>query len=194
MSDFAVTVFLSSTKVDRVFFDAASQLGGAIAEQGWTLVYGGNNVGPMGALAAGARTKGGRVVGISPRLFGDAMDPSCDEFVVAEDMRHRKAELERRASAFVILPGGIGTLEEFFEILVGRFLGLHGKPIVLVNIAGFYDPLLEMMRRGIETGFVRPSAWELVEVVTDVPEAMTRLAEIEHEEAGNLAKDGLAGR
>ncbi|MEL7239015.1 MAG: TIGR00730 family Rossman fold protein, partial [Planctomycetota bacterium] len=101
-----------------------------------------------------------------------------DEFVVADDMRHRKSELERRASVFVILPGGIGTLEEFFEMLVGRFLGLHDKPIVLVNTAGFYDPLLEMMRRGIETGFVRPAAWELVEVVDDVPAAVTRLEEI----------------
>jgi uncharacterized protein (TIGR00730 family) len=83
--------------------------------------------------------------------------------------------MEERGDAFVTLPGGLGTLEEFFEILVGRHLRTHGKPLVLLNIAGFYDPLIEMVRRGVETGFVRPGAWDAVHVAGSVEEAIEYL-------------------
>ena len=174
----AVTAFCSSAAVGRVFFDAAEAFGRAVAGRGWTLVYGGNATGPMGAMADGARAGGGRVVGVSPELFSDVMDQQCDELVVTPDMRSRKAEMERRGDAFVTLPGGVGTLEEFFEILVGKHLRTHCKPVVLLNVAGFYDPLIEMMRRGIETGFVRPPAWEAVKVAASVEDAVAYLEEI----------------
>lgn len=172
---FAVTVFLSSCDVDDVYFDAARAMGEGVASRGWTLVYGGNNTGPMGALADGARQAGGKVVGISPKLFGDCMDGNCDEFFLADDMRHRKSELEKRGNAFVILPGGLGTLEEFFEILVGRHLGLHDKPVILVNVAGFFDTLVAMVERWIDEGFVRPNAWAECDVVDSVEAALERL-------------------
>ena len=178
---FSVTVFLSSGQVARVHFDAAAAVGRGIGRRGWTLVYGGNNTGPMGALADGAREAGGRVVGISPKLFGDCMDANCDEFLLADDMRHRKAEMEQRGDAFVVLPGGLGTLEEFFEILVGRFLKLHAKPIVLVNIDGYFDPLLEFVLRGIDAGFVREAAWSLVKVVETAEAALVSLEGVARE-------------
>lgn len=164
----AITAFCSSCEVDPVFFRAAEDFGRAIAENGWTLVYGGNDTGPMGAMARGARSARGRVIGVSPKLFGDLMDNACDEFHVTETMRERKAKMESLGDAFVTLPGGLGTLEEFFEIVVGRHLRTHGKPLVLLNIAGFYDPLIEMIRRGIDSGFIRPPAWEPVHIAADV--------------------------
>jgi len=167
----SVTVYCSSSPtVDRKYLDAARRLGEAIAAAGWTLVYGGNFVGSMGALADGARSRGGRVVGITPQHFIDAGcgDADCDELLVAEDMRHRKHLLSLRADAFVALPGGIGTLEELVEILVARQLGFHAKPIVLVDIDGFWQPFLDLLERGREAGFVRAGTAELMRVVPDV--------------------------
>ena len=132
----AVTVYCSSSKsVEPVYFQAALQLGRAIARCGWKLVYGGNYVGMMGALADGAREGGAKVIGITPQLLVDKgiADMKCDELVTTPGMRERKALMEQRGDAFIALPGGIGTLEEVFEILVGRHLGIHHKPIVLMN-------------------------------------------------------------
>jgi uncharacterized protein (TIGR00730 family) len=174
----AVTVFsASSTKIDRVYFDAADELGYAIAQSGWDLVYGGNDVGPMGALAAGARRGRGRVIGVTPQVFIDAghADTACDELILVDSMRQRKATMETRGDAFITLPGGLGTLEEFFEIVVGQFLGFHAKPIVLLNINGFYDDLLHLIQRQIEGHFVRPAAWEGVHVTTSVTSAIDYL-------------------
>ena len=175
MRRFAVTCYCSSCTVDRPYHDAAGELGLAIGSRGWTLVYGGNHCGLMGDLADAVRQTGGRVVGVSPPLFGDVDDKLADEFVIADDMRHRKAEMERRGDAFVVLPGGIGTLEEFFEILVGRHLAVHDKPVLLVNVNGFYDPLIRWLRDGTRTGFVRPAVWDQLEVLPTVTAALERL-------------------
>ena len=174
----AVTVFSSSsTAVDDVYFAAARDLGAALASRGWTTVYGGNNVGPMGALADAARAGGGRVVGVTPRLFVDknVADTACDELIVCDTMRQRKQLMEDRGDAFLTLPGGLGTFEEFFEIAVGRFLGLHAKPVVLLNVDGFYDPMIALIENGIRTHFVRPDAWAVVKVAATVQEAMAHL-------------------
>lgn len=167
----AVTVFLSSAKkVDRRYFDAARDMGRAIAREGWTLVYGGNYIGCMAALADGAREMGGQVIGITPRLFVDenVADLLCDELIVTEHMRDRKHQLERRGDAFVALPGGLGTFEELFEIIVGRQLKYHDKPIVVLNLNDYYTPLLQMLDRGVEQHFVRPEARQLIEVADSV--------------------------
>src|SRR5437870_3361345 len=122
----AVTVYCSSSKRVAVrYIDASRELGEAIARCGWVLVYGGNNIGCMGIMADAARAAGGKVVGITPQLMVDKGigDEKCDELIVTEGMRERKALLEQRGDAFVVLPGGIGTLEEVFEILVGKSLG-----------------------------------------------------------------------
>ena len=175
---YAITVYLAaSTKVDRKYFDLAHSMGAAVADQGWLLVYGGNDVGPMGALAKGARSRGGKVVGITPHCFNDGglADTACHELIFVENMRERKMVLEARGSAFVALPGGIGTLEEFFEILVGRLLKFHDKPILLVNSDGFWNPMIEMLRRYEAEGFVRPSTFDQFEIVESVADAITRL-------------------
>lgn len=178
MSVRTVTVFASSsTKIDPIYFTAASELGHAIASEGWSLVYGGNRVGPMGALADATRAGGGKVIGVTPSVFMEKGhgDDLCDELLVVESMRRRKEIMESRGDAFITLPGGLGTLEEFFEIVVGQFLGFHGKPIVLLNIAGFYDDLLHLIHRQIRDGFVRPAAWEQVHVASAVPDAIAFL-------------------
>ena len=171
----AVTVYCSSSsRVPRIYFDAATELGAAIARAGWNLIYGGNAVGVMAALADAARAHKGRVIGITPQVLVDKgiSDEKCDELIVTPGMRERKALLEARGDAFIALPGGLGTLEEIFEIIVGRQLGYHDKPIVLLNIAGFFDPLLAMLEHGIEQHFIKPAARELFHVCTDVEAAI----------------------
>jgi uncharacterized protein (TIGR00730 family) len=178
---FAVTVYLAASgNVPQKYFDLAHAMGAAIAEEHWLLVYGGNDVGPMGALANGARSRGGKVIGITPHCFNDGgiADQKCHELIFVENMRERKTLLEARGHAFVALPGGIGTLEEFFEILVGRLLKFHDKPVLLVNYDGFWDPLLEMLRRYEAEGFVRPSTFAQFDVVQSVPEAIERLRQL----------------
>jgi uncharacterized protein (TIGR00730 family) len=174
----AVTVYCSSSSaVAAEFHESAHDLGRAIAAQKWRLVYGGNFVGLMAALATGAREGGGKVTGITPQLMKDKglSDSLADELVVTNDMRDRKALLERRGDAFVTLPGGLGTYEEVFEILVGRQLGYHDKPIVLLNIADYYRPMLEMVEHGIDQKFVKAAARELFFVASTVEEAIAHL-------------------
>ncbi len=175
---FAITVFLSSAKrVDRVYFDAARSLGRAIANEGWTLVYGGNYIGCMASLADGARERGGRIIGITPRLFVDEniADTLCDELIVTDSMRQRKHLLEQHGNAFVAMPGGLGTFEEFFEIVVGRQLGYHRKPVILLNINDFYTPMLEMFDRGVEQHFIRPEARKIIQVASSVDDVVALL-------------------
>ena len=174
----AVTVYCSAREhVDRAYFDTAAQLGAGIARKGWNLVYGGNDLGPMGALANAARAAGGRVIGVTPRLFVDqgVADHQCDELIVTETMRQRKELVEQRGDAFIALPGGLGTLEEFFEILVGRVLGFHAKPIILLNERDFYAPLLRMLDNSIEQNFVKANARQFFHVVQSVQLAIERI-------------------
>src|SRR3954463_8728585 len=174
----AVTVYCSSShSVAAAYFNAARELGHEIARAGWALVYGGNNLGLMDAVACACRSAGGKVIGITPQRMVDEgiADSACAELIVTTDMRERKALLEARGDALVALPGGIGTFEEFFEVLVGRMLGYHAKPIVVLNIAGYYDPLILMIDHGIEQGFIKPKAREAFYVTTSVRDAMEYL-------------------
>jgi uncharacterized protein (TIGR00730 family) len=171
----SVTVYCSSSRhVPGVYFEAARELGRAIATAGWTLVYGGNCVGCMAALADSAREAGGKVVGITPKLLVEQgiADQVCDELLVTSGMRDRKALMEDRGDAFIALPGGLGTFEEVFEIIVGRMLGFHQKPIVLLNVWGYYDPLLAMIEHGIEQRFIKASARDAFFVASQVGEAI----------------------
>ena len=203
----AITVYCSSSShVPRIYFDAAEALGRAIALEGWTLIYGGNACGSMKALADGARAANGKVIGVTPRSLVDKglSDEQCDELIVTPNMRDRKAIMESRGDAFIALPGGLGTFEEIFEIIVGRQLGYHAKPIVILNIAGYYDPLLAMLTHGVEHRFIKSSSMDLFEVKTDVPstiqslrDAMTnneiRIHEqITNDECPNVSGDGVS--
>ncbi len=142
-------------------------------------------MGLMGAMARGCRGAGGHVVGVITERLRDAeqLDDECDEKIVVRTMRERKAILESRGDAMVILPGGLGTLEEFFEILVGRLLGEHDKPIVIVNTpdpahpeqAGYYEPMLHMINHMIEEKFAKAGVHELFTICQTPAEAIAAL-------------------
>lgn len=171
----SITVFCASNHdLPQVYFDAARTLGELIARRKWTLVYGGGSAGLMGAVADAAHRGGGTIIGIIPHRLveEERANHHCTELIVVDDMRQRKALLDSRCDAFITLPGGIGTLEELFEMLVGRYLGYHDKPIVLVNVNGFFDPLVTLLEHGIEQGFIRPRTRELLQVVETPAEAM----------------------
>ena len=183
----AVTVYCSSSRhVDGVYTRAAHDLGAAIARQNWAVVYGGNHIGCMGAMADAARAAGGKVIGITPQLLVDdgIADEKCDELLVTSGMRERKELLEQRGDAFVTLPGGLGTFEEVFELIVGRMLGYHSKPVVLLNVNRYYDPLLAMIEHGIEQRFIKPKARDAYFVADSVPQTIEYLAAASQARAG----------
>ncbi len=175
----AITVYCSSSRrIAPVYFEAGRRLGAAIAARGWSLVYGGNCIGLMDTLACAVRDAGGKVIGITPRLMVEEgiADTQADELVVTDDMRRRKALMEQRGDGFVAMPGGLGTLEEIFEVIVARQLGYHNKPIVLLNIAGYYDPMLAMLEHGIAQQFIKPKARSLWHATADVDDALHHIA------------------
>jgi uncharacterized protein (TIGR00730 family) len=174
----AVTVYCSSSsRIAAAYNHAAAELGRQMARHGWKLVYGGNNVGMMGVLADAVRASGGKVIGVTPQLFVDkgSSDQRCEELIVTSGMRDRKAAMEERGDAFIALPGGLGTFEEIFEIICGKILGYHNKPIVLLNIDGYYDPLLAMIEHGVEQHFIKPKARDLYFVAKRVTDAIAHL-------------------
>lgn len=174
----SVTVYCSSSaEVDPAYLLAARETGRAIARAGWTLVYGGNRVGCMHELAEGARSEGGRVIGITPQIFVDKgyHDIEATELIVTRSMAERKTLLEQRGDAFVALPGGLGTYEELFEQLVNRQLRYHDKAIVALNLRGYFNPLIEMIDHGISEHFIKPKARELMEFAGTVDEVMRLL-------------------
>jgi len=152
----------------------ARRVGQAIADRGWTLVSGGGNVSAMGALAAAARAHGGRTVGVIPKalVHREVADTEADVLVVTDTMRERKQVMEERADAFVALPGGIGTLEEFFEAWTAAYLGMHDKPIVMLDPFGHYDGLLTWLSSLVDRGYVAESAMDRLVVVNDLDAAM----------------------
>lgn len=167
----SVCVFCgASSAVPAAHLAAAEALGRLLAARGETVVYGGGHVGMMGRLADGALQAGGRVVGIIPRHLMDRERAHLDvsELVVAEDMHSRKAEMYRRADAIVSLPGGIGTVDETVEIMTWRQLGLHAKPMVLVNLDGYWDPFLAMLDRMLALGYLQAGARAMLRVVPDI--------------------------
>jgi hypothetical protein len=179
----SVTVYCSSSRhIDPAYHQAATDLGRRIAEHHLSLVYGGNDLGLMKSLADGAREAGGKVIGVTPRLFVDqgVADQRCDELIITETVRQRKESLEQRGDAFIALPGGFGTLEELFEIIVGRALGYHDKPIVLLNVRGFYDPLLAMIAHATAEHFIRPAALRAYFVASNVSAAIAHLQRAQH--------------
>src|SRR5262245_5851211 len=167
----------SSTAVDPLHVTVARELGAALAEGGDVLVWGGATVGLMGEVARAARAAGGRTIGVIPESLRavEIADHAADELVVTADMLTRKRELAERADAFVALPGGFGTLEELLEQLTGRLLGFHDKPIVLVDVAGFWQPLLELFEHLYREQFARPESRGAYAVATDVESVIAAL-------------------
>ena len=146
----------SSDAAAPAYRDAAEELGRLLAAGGHTLVFGGGRSGLMGACARGAAAGGGEIWGIAPRFFDEPgiLFPGCTRFLFTETMRERKQLMEEQSEAFLALPGGIGTFEEFFETLTLKQLGRHGKPMALVNTLNYYEPLLELLRAAADEGFL----------------------------------------
>ncbi|MBV9314860.1 MAG: TIGR00730 family Rossman fold protein [Pseudonocardia sp.] len=156
----------------------AEAVGRGIAARGWTLVSGGGRRSMMGAVARGARAGGARTIGVIPRAMIERewADHSCDELLITDTMRERKAMMDSRADAFIALPGGLGTCEELVETWSARVLSLHTKPVVLLDPDGHYDGLLSWLRGLIAAGFAQPCALEALEVTTGVDAALDACA------------------
>ena len=170
----AVGVFCASSRtIDQRYLDLAEAVGGELARRGHTLVSGGGCVSMMGAVADGARSGGAYTLGVIPEQLValEVADRSADELVVTADMAERKVLMMAKADAFLTLPGGIGTLDELFEVWTTRVLRLHGKPCVVLDPDGFYTGLVDWLRGLVEPGFVRADALELLRVVDSVPAA-----------------------
>lgn len=168
-----VCVFCGSSPGKRPeYLEAARELGSTLAEWGIGLVYGGSSVGSMGVIADAALAAGGEVVGVIPRTLveREVAHHGLTELHVVESMHDRKALMTQLSDAFVALPGGHGTLDELFEALTWSQLGIHDKPIALLNVAGYWDPLLAMMERASEEGFLRPADRERLLVMSTLPE------------------------
>ncbi len=178
----SVCVYCASSQAcDADFHDVARRLGGLLAAAGCTVVYGGGRAGSMGALAEGALAAGGRIVGVIPKFMVDLEWGHDDltELHVVEDMRTRKHEMLTRASAVVALAGGPGTLEELFEAITLKRLGLYLGPIVIVNTRGYYDALLSQLEAAVSGRFldVRHAAmWTVVDRPEDVLPAIEAAA------------------
>lgn len=163
----------SSNEIDKAYIEKTEDLGEAIGRLGHSLVYGGGANGLMGAAARGVVRKGGSVIGVAPSFFkvDGILFEQCEEFIYTETMRERKQIMEQRADAFVAVPGGIGTFDEFFEIMTLKQLGQHNKPIAIYNINGYYDNLIEMLNTAVKQGFMTEKAKELVPAF-DNPQAL----------------------
>jgi uncharacterized protein (TIGR00730 family) len=175
----AVCVYCGSIEgLPARYLDLAAEVGRQIAARGWQLVSGGGRTAMMGALGTAARAGGARTTGVIPQALVDLewADRDSDELLVVDTMRERKALMEAHADAFLALPGGVGTCEELFEVWTAGYLGMHTKPVVLLDPDGHYAGLLAWVHGLQERGFVRPEAISRLVVATDVDEALDACA------------------
>jgi uncharacterized protein (TIGR00730 family) len=176
----SVCVFCgSSPGANPAFRAAAQELATVAARGGRTLVYGGGHVGLMGALADAALAVGGEVIGVMPQHLVDReiAHVNLTELKIVESMHERKALMAALSDGFVVLPGGVGTLEEFFEVWTWGQLGLHAKPYGLLNVAGYFSPLLTFLDHAVEQRFIRREHREMLVVDTDATRLLARLDE-----------------
>ena len=172
-----LTVFSSSSDaIDPDFFEVATELGRSIAQRRDTLVYGGTKVGLMGAAARAVAENGGKVIGVIPRYMVEkGIDFSDCEMHLTRDLRERKAKMESLADAFIVLPGGFGTLEELLEILTLKQLHQHQKAIVILNAKGFFDPLRELFEHVFRQRFAKETTRALYHFSSNVPDVFSYL-------------------
>lgn len=170
-----ICVFCGSAVGARAEYSAAAdELGRAMAERGYGMVFGGGSVGLMGVAADAALAAGGEVVGVIPDLIMDREigHGSVTELRVVRTMHERKAAMAESADAFIAMPGGFGTMDEFMEIVTWMQLGIHSKPCILMNVAGYYDALLRFIDAAVEEGFIRAENRALVRVARNAAEAL----------------------
>lgn len=162
----------ASPTIDPAYIEAVEIMGKKMAQRGHSLVFGGGGNGLMGAAARGVRAGGGYIMGVIPKFFDDenveAICDFCDELIQPDTMRQRKQIMEDNADAFIVVPGGIGTFEEFFEILTLKQLCRHNKPIVLYNLKGYYNEIQLVMAKAIKKNFIRDNCRELYQITDDL--------------------------
>jgi uncharacterized protein (TIGR00730 family) len=176
----AVCVFCGAQPgAHPAYVAAARALGRLLAQQGITTIYGGGHVGMMGALADAALGAGGRVIGVIPEhlMRPEVAHQNLDELLVVASMHERKRTMAERADAFVVLPGGYGTLEEMFEMVTWLQLKLQAKPVGMLNVEGYFDHLLEFLRHGADQGFIRAEHRDLLLVDAAPATLLERLAQ-----------------
>lgn len=152
-----ICVFGSSSEIiDKKYLASAESLGKKIAQNGDTMIFGAGKYGVMGAAARGAASEGGKIIGVSPEFFEeiDVIYEECTELIYTETMRERKAIMEDKSDVFIICAGGIGTFEEFFEVLTLKQLHRHSKQIIVYNVDGYYDSMLAMMQNAVDEKFM----------------------------------------
>ena len=169
----------ASSLIDNSYIEAGKELGRKIVERGHGLVFGGGSHGMMGAVVDGVAEKSGYSLGIIPEFFKEAgaeiSADNCTDYIYTETMRERKRELEENSNAFIVTPGGIGTLDEFFEILTLKQLGRHNKPIAIYNVNGFFNELDEMMDKSIEKQFITNDCKELYSTFDNIEDMLDYL-------------------
>ncbi|MBR4287867.1 MAG: TIGR00730 family Rossman fold protein [Clostridia bacterium] len=169
----------ASPNIDQSYIDHTEKLGKEMAKRGHSLVFGGGANGLMGAAARGVRAGGGFVLGVVPEFFfeesAEVIDPLCEKIIKTDTMRRRKQIMEENADGFVVLPGGVGTFEEFFEILTLKQLCRHNKPIALYNINGYYDEICLALEKAMEKGFIRKACKDLYLISSDPQEILRYL-------------------
>ena len=171
----------ASSLIDSTYKKAGVELGRKMVDRGHSLVFGGGANGMMGSVAEGVYEKGGYILGVVPQFFREASAEisfkNCSDYIYTDTMRERKRQMEENCDAFIISPGGIGTLDEFFEILTLKQLGRHNKAIALFNINGFFDELATSLYRMVKEEFITSDCAELCKVFTDIDEMLNYIEE-----------------
>lgn len=185
----------ASPTIDKNYIEKVEILGKMMVERGHSLVFGGGGNGLMGAAARGVRSKGGYILGVIPKFFGDETVEEiydvCDKLVEPDTMRERKQIMEDNADGFIVTPGGIGTFEEFFEILTLKQLCRHNKPIAIYNINGYYNDLESVMKNAISKNFIKENCLDLYKITDDLEELFAYLeAPVEGPRIIKELKDG----
>ncbi|MDV7697713.1 TIGR00730 family Rossman fold protein [Chryseobacterium soli] len=191
----SITVFCgSSFGSDEIFKNQAVLLGQTLAQQNIQLVYGGSDVGLMGAVADGALQEGGKVIGVLPRFLQskEIAHTRLTELIVVETMHERKTKMNELCDGVIVLPGGYGTLEEFFEMITWAQLGLHQKPIGILNIDSFYDDLIKLLQNMVEKGFLKQVNQEMLLISDSVNELLEKMRNYKAPAVGKwISKDEI---
>ncbi|WP_265428095.1 TIGR00730 family Rossman fold protein [Chryseobacterium sp. YIM B08800] len=174
----SITVFCgSSFGSDEIYKEQATLLGQTLAKQNIQLIYGGANVGLMGAVADGVLQEGGKAIGVLPHFLQskEIAHQNLTELILVETMHERKTKMNELCDGVIVLPGGYGTLEEFFEMITWAQLGLHKKPIAILNIDGFYDDLIKLVQTMVDKGFLKQINQEMLSVSDSIDELLEKM-------------------
>lgn len=188
-----IAVFCASSQgFDPHFYQAAENVGRMLANRGIGLVYGGAKIGLMGAVANGVLEHGGEAIGVLPHFLDkkEVAHEYLTQLIRVDTMHERKTQMNQLCDGVIALPGGFGTLEELFEMLTWGQLGLHGKPIALLNIKGFYDPLIELVNKMVEGGFLTAANQNMLLVDHDIEALLSRMEQYEPPHTTKWVREG----